>query len=221
MTLLLVIAIIIAVVFSVFCVLCLHTMFLTRRETEESKTRITQLEKNIGDVSELVTAKTEELVKKLDEQTTAQKVETPAAALESEPVSEIKTDNESLYETAGIIEELDDEIDLDDLFGESEPEEIEEIDLEGIELEDIEPEESIPEEPAVIVQEQKEEITPEKPEENVPEKTGENMANDPDLVMIRPESIPEMFRIKHHTGYDVGKSGKKYNAAELDMLIRE
>lgn len=136
-----IIAIIAAAVFCASCVFCVLIFLQSRKEAETNVKKMQELGERIDYVGELVQRKTELLAQKIDEHTEPN--DTSQDAQQSDP---------------GVIEEIDGEIDMDDLFMEL-----------GAEVK-------------------------EEPEEPVPR--------------------------RRHAGYNVGRSGKKYSAAELKQLIK-
>lgn len=142
-----IIAIIAAAVFCASCVFCVLIFLQGRKGAEENAKKMRELGERIDYVGELVQRKTELLAQKLGEQ-----------AGQTVSVQDVPGSG------SGEIEEIDDEIDLDNLF------------MELSETAEKKPEE------------------PEEPEEPAPR--------------------------RRHAGYNIGRSGKKYSAAELKQLIR-
>ncbi|MCQ2547061.1 MAG: hypothetical protein MJ161_05905 [Clostridia bacterium] len=143
MTITMIIAIIAAVIFGVFCFLCVCFLFNNQKDTRRNEERMKTLEYKMGLMGELINQKTDMLAEKMAEQgnliEAARTVEAPKAA-------------------PAVVEEEDDEetISLEEIFGldsadEAVPleEDFSDIDISDLDFEDILVEEEEPQAPEI------------------------------------------------------------------------
>lgn len=216
MTMIEIIAMIATGVLCVLCVICIAALFSSKRQAKENKRAIKDIRDRLGTFGDSINEKTDQLFERLDKQQSDGIDERRLAALEEEIRQLAKVEEEiasavsaaeagvaaaeeDFIET-GDIEELDDEIDLDDLFRE----------LSAMSV--VEPEAEAEEEPAA---------QPER--EPLPPIAYPEPAIQPQPVQHQQELPEEQPRkaTRYHQGYNIGRSGRKYTAEELNVLIRE
>ena len=240
MTLIEIIAMIATGVLCVLCVICIAALFSSKRQAKENKRAIKDIRDRLGTFGDSINEKTDQLFERLDKQQSDGIDERRLAALEEEirqlakveeeiasavSVAEagVAAAEEDFIET-GDIEELDDEIDLDDLFRE--------LSVMSV----VEPEAEAEEEPAA--QPEREPLPPIaypepalQPQTAVQPQTAAQTVN-PETVFqpIQPEPVQQQQELpeeqprkatRYHQGYNIGRSGRKYTAEELNVLIRE
>lgn len=216
MTMIEIIAMIATGVLCVLCVICIAALFSSKRQAKENKRAIKDIRDRLGTFGDSINEKTDQLFERLDKQQSDGIDERRLAALEEEIRQLAKVEEEiasavSAAETGvaaaeedfietGDIEELDDEINLDDLFRE----------LSAMSV--VEPEAEAEEEPAA---------QPER--EPLPPIAYPEPALQPQPVQQQQELPEEQPRkaTRYHQGYNIGRSGRKYTAEELNVLIRE
>ena len=240
MTMIEIIAMIATGVLCVLCVICIAALFSSKRQAKENKRAIKDIRDRLGTFGDSINEKTDQLFERLDKQQSDGIDERRLAALEEEIRQLAKVEEEiasavsaaeagvaaaeeDFIET-GDIEELDDEIDLDDLFRE----------LSAMSV--VEPEAEAEEEPAA--QPEREPLPPIaypepalQPQTAVQPQTAAQTVN-PETVFqpIQPEPVQQQQELpeeqprkatRYHQGYNIGRSGRKYTAEELNVLIRE
>lgn len=240
MTMIEIIAMIATGVLCVLCVICIAALFSSKRQAKENKRAIKDIRDRLGTFGDSINEKTDQLFERLDKQQSDGIDERRLAALEEEirqlakveeeiasavSVAEagVAAAEEDFIET-GDIEELDDEIDLDDLFRELSAMSVVEPEAEAEEETAAQPErEPLPPiaypEPAL------------QPQTAVQPQTAAQTVN-PETVFqpIQPEPVQQQQELpeeqprkatRYHQGYNIGRSGRKYTAEELNVLIRE
>ena len=159
---------------------------------EQELLRISRLEKELGAEAKTPVA-------------SAADIDVMAAADSAGPVSE----PDEIYSLEEI-EELDDEIELDDLFRE--------LAAMG-EAEEEEPQQKLETLPQPAPQ-----FTSPQPAPEPPQPAPVQPRPAPQFIPPQPAPEPpqpSLVQTRHHQGYNIGRSGKKYTAEELNMLIRE
>ena len=191
MTVIMIVAIVVAVIFTVFCVLGIMAFQKGQKNFQEHSRRIDGIESKLGTIDELAKQNLEMFRKK-------------DAGINNGPTEEIEHDEEiepdkdkpkieKQHENETLaIEEIDDEIDFEGI----EIEEIDEKADEEIDIENFIAQLATAEQPA--------KAAPAKPIEPVPAASVNNV--DPAASIQR---------------YDIGRSGKKYTASDLMILIEE
>ncbi|MDO4177127.1 MAG: hypothetical protein Q4D99_06620 [Bacillota bacterium] len=201
MTITMIIAIIAAVIFGVFCFLCVYFLSKNLKDNQKSEERMKTLEYKMGLMGELINQKSDMLAQRMTEHENI---------LESVKIAETPKEEPA-------VEEVDDgeSISLDELFGTGAFED----DFEDVLIEDfedilVEDEEELPVQPAVQIAQ---------PEPAVMAKPEAPGAPPPPAKPVEPakpiEPITPPPNIEER--YEVGKSGKKYSFSELEQLIRE
>lgn len=239
MTMIEIIAMIATGVLCVLCVICIAALFSSKRQAKENKRAIKDIRDRLGTFGDSINEKTDQLFERLDKQQSDGIDERRLAALEEEIRQLAKVEEEiasavSAAEAGAVaveddfietddIEELDDEIDLDDLFRElsamsaAEPElgTAEEFAEEPVRepLPPIaQPEPAV--QPQMAVQQQIAAQTVN------PETVFQPIQPQPVQQQELPEEQPRKAT-RYHQGYNIGRSGRKYTAEELNVLIRE
>lgn len=248
MTMTMVITIIAAVIFGVFCFLCIYFLFHNRIETKNNEKRMQMLEQKMGLMGELINNKTDMLAEKMTEHgqiLEAVRLAEEEKARREEPKPEPETETET------------EEISLEDIFGK---------DFSDIEFEDVLVEEtentSEPVSPWAAPIDKNEPEVPVQPAAPVPQAAAatpvveaapvtpvvqaapvtpvmQTIPAEPvmEAVPAAPimqeapvapamETVPEEQIIMPQQNaeeerFEIGKSGKKYTLSELENLIRE
>ena len=180
------------------------------KNSQENETRIKGLEDSLDNMEKLISERTSYLAEKLEESSAARVVE--AQSDNSREGATGRTRDTS--ETRGAKDTIEtvsssefDEISIEDLFDD---------DFEDWLTEEIE-EEPVPQEPEpepIRTTPEPIRTTPtQEPEPTAPTAEPARLDSEPASVTAYPPS-------KRHVGYDVGKSGRKYTASELEDLIR-
>lgn len=229
-------AIIATGILCVLCIICILSVIRNERQTHENSEAIKDMEKSLSSFGDSIKEQTEQLIEHMEKQPAetnerrfelleeeirqlSRLKEEAVAAAETLAVAEVTGDIEEF----GEIEELDDEIELDDLF----------LQLNAMEAE--EPQEvspQIPVEPTPMPATPAEQPVP---VESVVQPVPATPAAQPAAATpaaqpvpatplpAAPESAKEEPRkpSRYHQGYNIGRSGRKYTAEELNLLIRE
>ncbi len=200
MTIMEIIAIIATGVLCVLCVICIVALLSSKRQANENKKAIKDIENSLGTVGNSIKEKTDLLIEQLERQQSEEDNRRRLELLEEE-IQQLTgyLEEAAAEQSAGesgedwSIEEIDDlgdEIELDDLFRELN---------------------------AMTEQKQEELKAPPEPE---PTPTPA-----PITEPVMPQPAPEPTEVRHetryHQGYNIGRSGRKYTAEELNVLIRE
>ena len=245
MTETMIIIIVAGVVIIAFGVLCLISMFKAQKETQNFVKKMVAVEKDLGDITKLVSRSVEnsqradenillQLQRQADRQIEIEaerkaekkaaeeakaKAEIEAKAKETTPKETIPRETEEIEMPLVSVEadnDFDiDEIDINDLLD----------DLEDV-LPDIDERATIrTETKPKVKQEVKMESIPQPVSKPAPPPNVELQLGDMgiDDLLEGLESPKEEITVPQiqHIDYDIGKSGKKYTASELEALIRE
>ena len=176
---------------------------MDRQQVDELQTqRLELLEQEVLRLSELEKKTKEMETEPADISDTSSNASVPDSTPKPEELYGL--DDIEEIEEIDEIEELDDEIELDDLFRE----------LEAMGAEETE-------EPAGVQQRQE----PAQPTQAPPPQPAQEPPPQP-AQAPPPQAVPEapqpaLEPTRYHQGYNIGRSGKKYTAEELNMLIRE
>lgn len=236
MTVTMIIIIVAGVVIIAFGVLCLIAMIKAQKETRNVAEKILAVEKNLGDVSKAVSDSVrnskkgdESIIRELNRQ--AAKQAEIQAEIEAEKKAKAKAEAEAAAKAAAEREKAEKEAaaaaakeaaekqrqaapaPAEDIMQlESDIDTVQNIDLDEIDIHDL--------------LDDFEDILPEigetpKPVQHVPDNlltAAVNMGTLSEAEIRKPEKpVPQI----QHVDYDIGKSGKKYTASELEALIRE
>ena len=226
MTLVEIIAIVATGILLILCVFCVFAVLRNERKSIENSEAIKDIEKNLSAFGDSIKEQTDQLIEHMGKQQSdgisnrrlealeeeirqLAAVEEAAPAVPAPTVSapvvtappEVAPPQIADISDSGLweIEELDDEIEFDDLFRELEdmPTEISE-----------EPVPPAAAEPQIPVQPQYE--PPAAPQYEPPV-----------APQFEPEPETRLEPARYHQGYNIGRSGRKYTAEELNVLIRE
>mgnify|MGYP003362181487 CR=1 FL=1 len=203
MTVTMVIIIVAGVVIIAFGVLCLLSMNKAQRETQNMAEKMIAVERNLGDVSRMVsrsaeTSRTtdETIILELQRQAKKQ-AELEAGMAQVRAQREVRSQAQIGTSIQGAPPE-----DTPQQRTEEGP--VKEVDLSEIDINDL--------------LDDLEDILPDIEQSGRPEvRYGQEIAQQ-EIVQPKPEFEEPQIR---HFDYDIGKSGKKYTASELEMLIRE
>lgn len=238
MTMVEIIAIITTGILCVLCVVCIIVLIGSQRRAKANSKAIQDIEKSLSSFGDSIKSKTDQLIDHMDRQQVDELQTQRLEFLEQEVLrlselekkaAEAKTSPADIPDTAGTvsapdgvykpeelygldeieeieeIEEIDDEIELDDLFRELEAMGAEEVEKPAEEPKRQEPQPAVQ---AVPI-----------PQPVQPVQTAPIEPQLPDPP-VKPQPIkPQPTR--YHQGYNIGRSGKKYTAEELNLLIRE
>ncbi len=231
-----IIIIVAGVVIIAFGVLCLIAMIKAQKETRNVAEKILAVEKNLGDVSKAVSDSVrnskkgdESIIRELNRQ--AAKQAEIQAEIEAEKKAKAKAEAEAAAKAAAEREKAEKEAaaaaakeaaekqrqtapaPAEDIMQlESDIDTVQNIDLDEIDIHDL--------------LDDFEDILPEigetpKPVQHVPDNlltAAVNMGTLSEAEIRKPEiPVPQI----QHVDYDIGKSGKKYTASELEAMIRE
>ena len=229
-------AIIATGILCVLCIICIVAMLRNGRQTHENSKAIKDMEKSLSSFGDSIKEQTEQLIEHMEKQpgeTNDRRLdlleveikqlsrlkEEAAAATETLAAAEVTGDLEEF----GEIEELDDEIELDDLFMQLNA-------MEAAEPQEVPPQ--IPAEPTPVPVEPVIQPVPATPvvqpmpvEPVVQPATVKPAAQSAPAnpLPVAPDPAKEEPRkpSRYHQGYNIGRSGRKYTAEELNLLIRE
>lgn len=178
------------------------------KNSAKNETRIKGLEDSLENMGKLISERTDYLAAKLEEGSIAKAVqmqqEAAVKAPEPEYIPEVNIVNTIPTEKSNETEEIGDidEISIEDLFDDD--------------FEDL-----LAEEPAAAAYW---EITAEPAAPDIPAKAiaiGEEASFRQAEAAVQAQAAETVYPpSKHHMGYDVGRSGRKYTASELEDLIR-
>ena len=177
------------------------------KNSQENETRIKGLEDSLDNMEKLISERTSYLAEKLEESSAARVVEAQSDN-SREGATGKKRDTSEKKDTIETVSSSEfDEISIEDLFDD---------DFEDWLTEESE-DEPAPQEPEpepIRTTPEPIRTTPtQEPEPTAPTAEPARLDSEPASVTAYPPS-------KHHMGYDVGKSGRKYTASELEDLIR-
>ena len=225
MTMIEIIAMIATGVLCVLCIICIVALSSSRSQAKENKRAIKDIRDSLGTFSDSINEKTDQLIERLEKQSDDMNTRR-LEALEEEVrhLSEVGKDvsvadtaeSPAEVEVFDDIEELSDEIELDDLFRElnSMEEPAPKTEAKAVIQKEFDP---IPlPDPIPAARPELKPVPAEKPEPK-PIQTSKP------IPAVQPEPQEEKPRkaTRHHQGYNIGRSGRKYTAEELNVLIRE
>ena len=199
MTTIEIIAMIATGVLCVLCIICVVALSSSKKQATENKKAIKDIGDSLGTFSESINQKTDQLIERLDKQQADEESVRRLEALEEE-IRQLTAAEEEIANAVNAAEANA----AAEAIGEiGEIEELgDEIELDDLfrELQQAEP--VIQPEPAQTVQP---EPAP------VPQ---------PEPATVQPVEEPRKVT-RYHQGYNIGRSGRKYTAEELNVLIRE
>ncbi len=250
MTETMIIIIVAGVVIIAFGVLCLISMFRAQKETQNFVKKMVAVEKDLGDITKLVSRSVansqradENILLQLQRQADRQ-IEIEAerkaekmlaeqkAAEEAKAKAEIEAKAKETTPKETIPRETEEiEIPVVDVEAENDFD-IDEIDINDLldDLEDVLPE---IDERATIRTETKPKVKPKVELESIPQPVAKtapppnvelqfgDVGIDALLEGLESPKVETTVPQIQHVDYDIGKSGKKYTASELEALIRE
>ena len=232
MTETMIIIIVAGVVIIAFGVLCILAILRAQKETQVFNKRMVKVEKNLGSISDMVSKsvqqvqQTEENISYHLQQVEKQaRMEAEAKALPPDEQVYQQTPIEGVAQAAPAEIDIPEEIDINDLIDDLEDvlPEIAPAGLGGLfEPEPVAPIQPQPMQPVEPVQPAIPDPVPVQPQPAAPQQAQPPVQPQP----VQPEPVPaiepepELPQIQHFD-YDIGKSGKKYTASELESLIRE
>ncbi|MGI6766494.1 MAG: hypothetical protein ACOX4R_04670 [Lentihominibacter sp.] len=245
MTMTMVIAIVLAIVFIAFCILCIIVLYANHRETKEFQKKIQFIEQDLGDMSGRILSRLNKQEELLEKHAAIMQMNSKAIPEKRVPVFEeaAPQEQQDIVTFQGMAKEEDWEIKLDDLI-----DEMEDIG-EFVELGDFE--DVIISEPAVNPAEMKQ-MSGDEDDINMlsdilgientlndfddftrrtlhGEQILETMVQEPEPIHM-PDSEPapayeaepiNQLSPADNDDYAVGRSGKRYTSSELEKLIRE
>jgi len=196
MTVMEIIAIIATGVLCVLCVICIVALLSSRRQATENMEAIQDIENSLSTVGDSIKEKTDQLIERLENQ-----------QFDEDNRRKLELLEEEIRQLTGYVEEVSAEQNA------KESDENWEIDELGdeIELDDLFRELNAMSEP----KQEESQIQPQRKPEPEPEPTptpSEPIAQP--MQEVRQET-------RYHQGYNIGRSGRKYTAEELNVLIRE
>lgn len=207
-------AIIATGILCVLCVICIIALTGTRRQANENKKAIKDIRESIGTVGDSINEKTTQLIERLEKQQFDAENTQRLDALEAE-IKQLSGAGDEF----GEIEELGDEIELDDLFRE-----LSAMGEVGAEQPQAQPAPQPVPQPEPVLQ-------PEPVPQAAPVPAAEPITTAEPIPQAQPipqaDPIPQARaeeprkETRYHQGYDIGRSGRKYTAEELNVLIRE
>lgn len=195
MNLSMILAIIAAVMFTAFCVLCLYFLKKNREEAERQEKHLKAIENNIYRVGELISKNSEIIEQKPG----------PTEPMATETV-ELKVNEADAAE-----EDFDFEIDLDDLIDEEGPPK-QEVQVKPQPVsppkQEVQPDLQTAKQPAATQPAATQQTTTQPAVDSITELIRE--------IKKVEEKTPQKVKIN----FDKGKSGRQYSAEELEQLIR-
>ena len=210
MTIVGIIAIVVMGILCILCVVCIAVILGNRRQASANNEAIRDIEKSLSSFGDSIKEQTGQLIEHLEQQQSNDYQERRIELLEEE------------VRRLSRFDEIDLPDDVEDVFNKPEgPEEIEELG-DDVELDDLLAElnalsnalssekQEAPESPQPVQQPTQQEQPALPPEQPV----------QPQQVVQQPaEEVLEETR--YHQGYNIGRSGRRYTAEELNLLIRE
>ena len=218
MTLVEIIAMVATGILVILCIFCVAAVIRNEQKSIENSKAIKDIEKSLSAFGDSIKEQTDQLIEHMGKQqpdgasdrrleALEEEIRQLAAAEETAPAAaspavpaptvvappEITPPQAADISDSGLweIEELDDEIEFDDLFRELEA------------------------------------MPTETPEEPAPPAAADPQVPVQPQIPVQPQYAPEpepelrLEPTRYHQGYNIGRSGRKYTAEELNVLIRE
>ena len=230
MTIVGIIAIIVMGILCILCVVCIAVILGNRRQASANNEAIRDIEKSLSSFGDSIKEQTGQLIEHLEQQQSSDYQERRLELLEEEVRRLSRFDEIDLPGDVGDafnkpegpeeIEELDDDVELDDLLAElnalsnalsSEAQET---------SANPQPEQQVVKQPAPPPEQPAQQMaTPQQPMQ--PQQVVQpQQPVQPQQVVQQP--VEEVLKeTRYHQGYNIGRSGRKYTAEELNLLIRE
>ena len=210
MTIVGIIAIVVMGILCILCVVCIAVILGNRRQASANNEAIRDIEKSLSSFGDSIKEQTGQLIEHLEQQQSNDYQERRIELLEEEvrrlsrfDEIDLPDDVEGVFnkpEGPEEIEELGDDVELDDLLAE----------LNALSNALSSEKQEAPESPQPVQQPTQQEQPALPPEQPV----------QPQQVVQQPaEEVLEETR--YHQGYNIGRSGRRYTAEELNLLIRE
>jgi len=226
MTIVGIIAIVVMGILCILCVVCIAVILGNRRQASANNEAIRDIEKSLSSFGDSIKEQTGQLIEHLEQQQSNDNQERRLELLEEEvrrlsrfDEIDLPDDVEGVFnkpEGPEEIEELGDDVELDDLLAE----------LNALSNALSSETQEAPESPQTEQQPTQQEQPALPPEQPVQQMTTpqrpvqQQQTVQPQQVVQQPaEEVLEETR--YHQGYNIGRSGKRYTAEELNLLIRE
>ncbi|MBE6045373.1 MAG: hypothetical protein E7221_01585 [Clostridiales bacterium] len=210
MTIVGIIAIVVMGILCILCVVCIAVILGNRRQASANNEAIRDIEKSLSSFGDSIKEQTGQLIEHLEQQQSNDNQERRLELLEEEvrrlsrfDEIDLPDDVEGVFnkpEGPEEIEELGDDVELDDLLAE----------LNALSNALSSETQEAPESPKPVQQPTQQEQPALPPEQPVQQ-------------MATPQQPAEeiLEETRYHQGYNIGRSGKRYTAEELNLLIRE
>ena len=210
MTIVGIIAIVVMGILCILCVVCIAVILGNRRQASANNEAIRDIEKSLSSFGDSIKEQTGQLIEHLEQQQSNDNQERRLELLEEEvrrlsrfDEIDLPDDVEGVFnkpEGPEEIEELGDDVELDDLLAE----------LNALSNALSSETQEAPESPQTEQQPTQQEQPALPPEQPVQQ-------------MATPQQPAEeiLEETRYHQGYNIGRSGKRYTAEELNLLIRE
>ena len=210
MTIVGIIAIVVMGILCILCVVCIAVILGNRRQASANNEAIRDIEKSLSSFGDSIKEQTGQLIEHLEQQQSNDNQERRLELLEEEVRRlsrfdgiDLPDDVEGVFnkpEGPEEIEELGDDVELDDLLAE----------LNALSNALSSETQEAPESPKPVQQPTQQEQPALPPEQPVQQ-------------MATPQQPAEeiLEETRYHQGYNIGRSGKRYTAEELNLLIRE
>lgn len=229
MTIVGIIAIIVMGILCILCVVCIGVILGNRRQANANNQAIRDIEKSLSSFGDSIKEQTGQLIEHLEQQQSNDYQERRLELLEEEVRRLSRFDEIDLPDDVGDvfdkperpeeIEELDDDVELEALLRE----------LEALSASEQEVPESLqpPVQPPQTVQLQEQPVPQviQQPAPQVIQPAVQQPVQQPiqpPQPSVQPQPAEEVLEeTRHHQGYNIGRSGRRYTAEELNMLIRE
>ena len=199
MTMVQITAIIATGILGVLCIICIASVLRNERQTNENSRAIRDIEKSLNSFGDSIKEQTEQLIEHMEKQQPDEASERRLELLEEEirQLTRLEEEAAAAAEALAAAEAEGDIAEIEEIG------EIEELDDE-IELDDLFRELNA--------------MTAESGPEPAPQ-----LQPEPAAQPAEPETAPEEppAPTRYHQGYNIGRSGRKYTAEELNVLIRE
>ena len=229
MTIVGIIAIIVMGILCILCVVCIAVILGNRRQARVNSEAIRDIEKSLSSVGDSIKEQTGQLIEQLGQQQSNDYQERRLELLEEE------------VRRLSRFDEIDLPDDVEDVFNKpEEPEEIEELG-DDVELEDLlrelnavasEEQEALESsQPAPQLAPLQEQPAPQQTQQPAPQPVWTPVPDVQPVQQMAPPVQPVQQPVqqaeevlgetRYHQGYNIGRSGRRYTAEELNLLIRE
>ena len=223
MTIVGIIAIIVMGILCILCVVCIAVILGNRRQASANNEAIRDIEKSLSSFGDSIKEQTGQLIEHLEQQQSNDYQERRLELLEEEVRRLSRFDEIDLPDDVGDafnkpegpeeIEELDDDVELDDLLAELNA-------LSNALSSEAQETSANPQpEQQVVKQPVQQMATPQQPMQPQQVVQPQQPVQPQQVVQQPAEEVLEETR--YHQGYNIGRSGRRYTAEELNLLIRE